>query len=141
MSLFAFVIIHQGHGRREINLCLAAFIDPPLENRDHFPRENFTAILRTDGCEAQLTNKYVSISFFLFARCLRLLVKIFINVKNGLMMNPEVEKISICVWLLYCVINFSRFCNGGVKISIKFFSTDVVFFQVHSAVVNGTKPK
>ena len=32
MSLFAFVIIHQGHERKEINLCLAAFIDPPLEN-------------------------------------------------------------------------------------------------------------
>ena len=32
LSLFAFVIIHQGHGRKEINLCLAAFIDPPLEN-------------------------------------------------------------------------------------------------------------
>ena len=31
-SLFAFVIIHQGHERKEINLCLAAFIDPPLEN-------------------------------------------------------------------------------------------------------------
>ena len=70
-----------------------------------------------------------------------MLVKIFINVKNGLMMNPEVEKISICVWLLYCVINFSRFSNGGVKISIKFSSTDVVFFQVHSAAVNGTRPK
>ena len=32
MSLFAFVIIHQGHEWKEINLCLAAFIDPPLEN-------------------------------------------------------------------------------------------------------------
>ena len=40
MSLFAFVIIHQGHERPEINLCLAAFIDPPLENWDHVPREN-----------------------------------------------------------------------------------------------------
>ena len=28
MSLFAFVIIHQGHEQKEINLCLAAFIDP-----------------------------------------------------------------------------------------------------------------
>ena len=28
MSLFAFVIIHQGHKQKEINLCLAAFIDP-----------------------------------------------------------------------------------------------------------------
>ena len=55
---------------------------------------------------------------FLFARCLYLLVKIFIKVKNGLMMNPEVEKRSICVWLLYCVINFCRFANGGVKMSI-----------------------
>ena len=34
MSLFAFVIIHQGHERKEINLCLAAFIDPPLENTE-----------------------------------------------------------------------------------------------------------
>ena len=42
MSLVAFVIIHQGHERRGINLCLAAFIDPPLGNRDHFPRENLT---------------------------------------------------------------------------------------------------
>ena len=33
----------------EINLCLAAFTDPPLENWDHFLRENFTTILRTDG--------------------------------------------------------------------------------------------
>ena len=32
MSLFAIVIIHQGYERKEINLCLAAFIDPPLEN-------------------------------------------------------------------------------------------------------------
>ena len=32
MSLFSFVIIYQGHERKEINLCLAAFIDPPLEN-------------------------------------------------------------------------------------------------------------
>ena len=32
MCSFAFVIIHQGHERKEINLCLAAFIDPPLEN-------------------------------------------------------------------------------------------------------------
>ena len=32
LSLFAFVIIHQGHERKEINLCLAAFIDPTLEN-------------------------------------------------------------------------------------------------------------
>ena len=55
LSLFASVIIHQGHERKEINLCLAAFIDPPLENWDHFPRENFTTILRTDGFEAQLT--------------------------------------------------------------------------------------
>ena len=31
-QVFAFVIIHQGHERKEINLCLAAFIDPPLEN-------------------------------------------------------------------------------------------------------------
>ena len=30
LSLFAF--IHQGHERKEINLCLAAFIDPMLEN-------------------------------------------------------------------------------------------------------------
>ena len=28
---------------------------PALENWDHFPRENFTTILRTDGFEAQLT--------------------------------------------------------------------------------------
>ena len=56
---------------------------------------------------------------FLFARCFHLLVKILIKVKNGLMMNPEVENRSICVWLLYCVINFCRFANGGVKISIK----------------------
>ena len=27
MSSFAFVIIHEGHERKEINLCLAAFID------------------------------------------------------------------------------------------------------------------
>ena len=32
MSLFALVIIHQGHERKEISLCLAAFIDPPFEN-------------------------------------------------------------------------------------------------------------
>ena len=32
MSLFGFVIIHQGHERKEISLCLAALIDPPLEN-------------------------------------------------------------------------------------------------------------
>ena len=32
LSLFAFVIIHQGHERKEINLSLAAFIDPTLEN-------------------------------------------------------------------------------------------------------------
>ena len=32
MSLFAFVIIHEGHEQKEINSCLAAFIDPPLEN-------------------------------------------------------------------------------------------------------------
>ena len=32
LSLFALVIIHQGHKRKEINLRLAAFIDPPLEN-------------------------------------------------------------------------------------------------------------
>ena len=31
-QVFAFLIIHQGHERKEINLCLAAFIDPPLEN-------------------------------------------------------------------------------------------------------------
>ena len=37
--------------------------------------------------------------------------------------------------MLYCVINFCRFANGGVKISIKFFSTDVVFFLVHPAVL------
>ena len=48
---------------------------------------------------------------FLFARCLHLLVKIFIKVKNGLMMNPGVENRSICVWLLYCVINFCRFVS------------------------------
>ena len=36
MSLFAFVIIHQGHKWKEINLCLAALIDPPLEYWDHF---------------------------------------------------------------------------------------------------------
>ena len=72
---------------------------------------------------------------FFFARCLHLLVKIFIKVTNGLMINPEVEKRSICVWLLYCVINFCRFANGGVKISIKFFSTDVVFFPAHPAVL------
>ena len=53
--LFAFVIIHQGHERKEINLCLAALIDPPLENSDHFQRGNFTTMLRTDGFEAQLT--------------------------------------------------------------------------------------
>ena len=35
MSLFAFVIIHQGHERKEINLCLAAFIDPPFEITFH----------------------------------------------------------------------------------------------------------
>ena len=55
LSLFASVIIHQGHERKQINLCLAAFIDPPLKNLDHFPRETFTTILRTDGFEAQLT--------------------------------------------------------------------------------------
>ena len=30
--LFAFVIIHQSHEQKEINLCLAAFTIPPLEN-------------------------------------------------------------------------------------------------------------
>ena len=60
---------------------------------------------------------------------------LFIKIKNGLMINPEVENRSICVWLLYCVINFSRSANGGVKISIKFFSPDVVFFLVHPAVL------
>ena len=72
---------------------------------------------------------------YVFARCLHLLVKIFIKIKNRLMINTEVEKRSICVWLLYCVISFSRFANGGVKISIKFFSPDVVFFPVHPAVL------
>ena len=48
---------------------------------------------------------------FLFARCLHFLVKIFIKVKNGLMMNPGVKKRSICVWLLYCVITFCRFAS------------------------------
>ena len=36
---------------------LAAFIDPPVENWDYFPRENFTTILRTEGwvnCRLQL---------------------------------------------------------------------------------------
>ena len=33
------------------NLCLAAFIDPPLR----IARENVTTILRLDGFEAQLT--------------------------------------------------------------------------------------
>ena len=37
MSLFAFVIIHQGHERKEIKLCLTTFIDLPPE-KDHFPR-------------------------------------------------------------------------------------------------------
>ena len=32
LSLFSFVIIHHGHERKEIDLCLAAFIDPMLEN-------------------------------------------------------------------------------------------------------------
>ena len=31
--------------------------------------------------------------------------------------------------------NFCRFANGGVKISIKFFSTEVGFFAVHPAVL------
>ena len=31
--------------------------------------------------------------------------------------------------------NFCRFANGGVKISIKFFSTEVVFFAVNPAVL------
>ena len=45
---------------------------------------------------------------FSFARCLHLLVKIFIKVKKRLMMNPGEKKRWICVWLLYCVINFCR---------------------------------
>ena len=72
---------------------------------------------------------------FLFPRCLHLLVKIFIKVTNGLMINPEVEKRSICDWPLYCVINFCLFANGSVTISIKFFTTDFVFFPVHPAVL------
>ena len=48
MSLFAFVIFRQGHERKEIKLCLAAFLDPLLESWDQFPRE----ILHTDGLEA-----------------------------------------------------------------------------------------
>ena len=52
MSLFAFVIIHQGHERKEINLCLAAFIGHRLRIEITFRRENFTTILRTDGFEA-----------------------------------------------------------------------------------------
>ena len=31
--------------------------------------------------------------------------------------------------------NFCRFASGGVKISMKFFSTEVVFFAVHPAVL------
>ena len=41
MSLFALVIIHQGHERKEISLCLAAFIDPPFENWDNFSTGEF----------------------------------------------------------------------------------------------------
>ena len=33
------------------------------------------------------------------------------------------------------MINVCRFANGGLKISIKFFSTEVVFFAVHPAVL------
>ena len=50
MSLFAFVIIHQGHERKEINLCLAAFIGHRLRIEITFRRENFTTIL----CTSQL---------------------------------------------------------------------------------------
>ena len=32
-------------------------------------------------------------------------------------MNPEEDKIFLCVWLLYHVINFCRFTNGGWEIS------------------------
>ena len=34
-----------------------------------------------------------------------------------------------------CLHLLAGFANGGVKISIKFFSTDVVFFPVHPAVL------
>ena len=51
---------------------------------------------------------------FLFARYLHLLVKIFIKVKNGLMMNPAVEKRSICVWLLYFAKSDSK-CASFVE--------------------------
>ena len=51
---FAFVIIHQGHERKEINL--AAYTGPPLDNWDHFPRENFTTNFNAQtGFQAQLT--------------------------------------------------------------------------------------
>ena len=39
---------------------------------------------------------------FLFARCLHLHVKVFIKVKNGLMMNPGIEKRSMCLFALLC---------------------------------------
>ena len=36
---------------------------------------------------------------------------------------------------MFMFVNFCRFVNGVIKISIKFFSTDGVFFPVHPAVL------
>ena len=74
VSLFAFVIIHQGHGQKEIKWCLPTFI--PLDNWDHFPRENFTTDLtqRRFRGAIDFALKQVGEYFLmlLFARCLHL---------------------------------------------------------------------
>ena len=46
------------------------------------------------------------------------------------------KQVNLCLAALLCdQYYFCRFVNGSVKISIKFFSTDVVFFLVHPAVL------
>ena len=61
-------------------------------------------------------------------RCLYLLVEVFINVMNGLVMTLEEDKRFLCVWLLYYVSSFCRFTNGGAKILIKSYFMEIIFF-------------
>ena len=51
-------------------------------------------------------------------------------------MNHEEEKKLVCVELAALLCDqLLRFVNEGVTISIKYFSTDIVFFPVHPAVL------
>ena len=72
---------------------------------------------------------------FLFARCLHLLVKIFIKSKDGLMMNPGVEKRSICVWLLYCVINFNLLIRESFDFTVEWFADFELFASTGEELV------